>query len=107
AKINEAILNQEVLDKLKVFADSNTLLNIYNDFETEAIGQIEACKNSFKTEDIKNILNNLHTLKGTSGTLGVVRVEKLSREIESQLKQNNLTNLEEGLNELDTAFQEF
>lgn len=106
-KTNNAILNQEVLDKLKVFADTNTLLNIYNDFETEAIEQIESCKNSFKTEDIKNILNNLHTLKGTSGTLGIARVEKLAREIEGRLKQNNLTNLEEGLNELDIAFQEF
>ncbi|MFN3404410.1 MAG: PAS domain S-box protein [Cytophagaceae bacterium] len=110
AKTNpsEGILNLNVLEKLKAFANNETLLKIYHDFEMEALEQIDACKKCSENHDINEILSNLHTLKGTAGTLGVEKVEKLAKHLESNLKTDyNYNKINVDLQELDQAFSEF
>ena len=101
------ILDKEVFDKLKTYANAQTLYKIYSEFEKEAEEQIEELKNSLLTDDIQTILNNLHTMKGTAGTLGVVRLEQLSRQIESKFKSGDQTTLDVEINILFDAFEEF
>ncbi|MFL5728267.1 MAG: response regulator, partial [Cytophagaceae bacterium] len=101
------IFNHEVYDKLKKFANPETLYKIYKQFEKETIGQLEICKNSLQNKDFNVILNNLHTLKGTAGTLGVEKIEKQARQIESNLKENNFEGLESQFEILNQAFSEF
>ena len=104
---NNGIFNEEVFLKLKSFANSETLYKIYKEFEKETEMQIQACKNSFASEEFNVILDNLHALKGTAGTLGVEKVESLAREIESRVKHQNYENLSQALNDLENAFFEF
>lgn len=101
------IFDKEVFDKLKTYANAQTLNKIYSEFEKEVEEQLDVCKNSMLTDDIQTILNNLHTLKGTSGTLGVIKVEKLARQVESDLKSGNPIDLEKELVDLNEAFLEF
>ncbi len=101
------ILDKEVFDKLKNYANAQTLYKIYSEFEKEVEEQIATLKNSLLTDDIQTILNNLHTLKGTAGTLGVVRLEQLSRHIESNLKSGSQINLDKDMNQLFDAFDDF
>lgn len=104
---DDDIFNNEVFQKLKNFANEQTLSKIYKEFEKETITQLKSCKNSLETEDFTNILNNLHTLKGTAGTLGVAKIENLARHIESNLKKQNYDNLHKDFEHLVTAFNEF
>jgi len=101
------IINQEVLESMKSFVDKDTLLSIYQEFEKESSLQLGDCKNMFSFGDFKNIQAHLHTIKGTSGTLGVEKMEKIARLIEGNIKQNNFENITENLNALYQAFDEF
>jgi PAS domain S-box-containing protein len=101
------IFNHEVYDKLKNFANPETLYKIYKQFEKETIDQLELCKNSLQIKDFNVILNNLHTLKGTAGTLGIEKVEKQAKQIESNLKDHNFEGLESQFESLNQAFLEF
>jgi len=104
---NNTIFNHEVFQKLKSFANAETLYKIYKEFEKETESQLELCKNSLLSEDFKVILDNLHAMKGTSGTLGVEKVERISREIEAKMKGNNFENLNSDFQVLEEAFIEF
>ncbi len=101
------ILDKEVFDKLKTYANAQTLYKIYSEFEKEVEEQITVLKNSLLTDDIQTILNNLHTLKGTAGTLGVTGLERLAKHIEGNLKAANQTDLDADMNRLFEAFNEF
>lgn len=101
------VFNLEVFNKLKTFANAQTLNKIYSEFEKETEQQLEECKKSLVTEDIQTILNNLHTMKGTSGTLGVMKLEDQARKIESNLKAQNLETLEADMELLNLIFEEF
>ena len=89
------------------FVDKETLVSIYEEFETESSGILEDCKKSFLIGDFKTIQGHLHTLKGSAGTLGIKEVENISRKIEGNLKQNVFENITEGLQELYLAFEDF
>jgi CheY-like chemotaxis protein/HPt (histidine-containing phosphotransfer) domain-containing protein len=105
--VENDIFNYDVFGKLKKFANAETLFKIYKQFEKETIEQLEICKNSIKNEDFNLILNNLHTLKGAAGTLGVDRVERQAMLIESNLKKNNFEGLDTDFEALNQAFIEF
>jgi response regulator RpfG family c-di-GMP phosphodiesterase len=107
AENNKGIFNEEVFHKLKSFAHTETLYKIYKEFEKETESQLQICKNSLATEEFNVILDNLHALKGTAGTLGVEKVENIAKEIEQRIKQGNHENLSHDLNGLENAFFEF
>ena len=103
----EGVFNQDVIEKLKSFANEETLTKIYKQFEKETIVQLEECRNGIEKSDFQLILNNLHTLKGTAGTLGVDKIEKFSREMEHNLKNSNFSTINSDFENLSTAFEEF
>ncbi len=57
----------------------------------------------------KNILINLHTLKGNAGTLGIEKVTNLTIDIEAKLKEEKsiYKELADDLNKLKLNFEEF
>jgi PAS domain S-box-containing protein len=103
----DSIINEEILKSMMTFVDKDTLFHIYQEFEEETGTQLEDCKSMFGFGDFKNIQLHLHTLKGTAGTLGVVKLEAQARLIESNIKQNNFENITENLTTLYEAFEEF
>jgi PAS domain S-box-containing protein len=107
ANTSNDIFNEEIFNKLKTYANAQTLNKIYSEFEKETEQQLEICKNSLLTEDFQTILNNLHTLKGTAGTLGVSKLESYARTVEGNLKAGRSENLEYEMEELHRIFIEF
>jgi PAS domain S-box-containing protein len=104
---HNGIFNDEVFQKLKAFANPETLYKIYKEFEKETAQQLEICKNSLQNEDFNLILDNLHALKGASGTLGIGKMEQSATEIENNLKNKNYDAISEDLKRLTDAFLEF
>jgi CheY-like chemotaxis protein/HPt (histidine-containing phosphotransfer) domain-containing protein len=105
--LNDGIFNLEVFHKLKSYANAETLYKIYKEYEKETESQLLICKNSIQTEEYNVILDNLHAMKGTSGTLGIEKVERISRDIETKLKSGNYENVTNDFDTLENAFQEF
>ncbi|MBC7451556.1 MAG: response regulator, partial [Cytophagales bacterium] len=105
--IEDPVLDKEVFEKLTQLSGVENIQSIYKEFEGEALEQIEACKKSLESNDFHNILNNLHTLKGVSGTLGLTDLESKTRAVEAKLKIGNYPELEMDLNELEKALNRF
>jgi PAS domain S-box-containing protein len=101
------IIDLEIYYKLQKLSGSEILDQIYKEFENESLEQIDDCKKSLGNSDIHNILNKLHTLKGVSGTLGLIELETLSRAIESKLKFGYYPELNIELDELANAHTRF
>jgi CheY-like chemotaxis protein len=104
---SEPILDKDVFEKLVQLSGVDNIQVIYKEFEYEAFEQLDECKKSAKIGDFHNILNNLHTLKGVSGTLGLIDIEKKSKSIETKLKKGSYPELAEELNDLEKAFNRF
>ncbi|MDO1450391.1 PAS domain S-box protein [Rhodocytophaga aerolata] len=115
AKVKEAevvadgapILNQEVMEQLKKFGGIELLASVFEDFDTETAQLLEESNNYLKNNDYNKILSNLHTLKGSAGTIGADRIANLSRDAESRLKNKITDQLAADLQNLQLFFKEF
>jgi CheY-like chemotaxis protein len=101
------VINQEIVDQLAKYSGPEMVLDILKDFENESNEQIAACSDGLKNQDFKDILSNLHTLKGNAGTLGVEKVAAMAKKIEADLKEENYSFVEQDLADLHKYFVEF
>ncbi len=105
--IQSQILNLDIIDQLKKYSGPEMVLEILNDFEKETKDQIDQCISSLKEEDYQSILRDLHTLKGSAGTLGVEKVADKAKQVEGNLKEHKYDGTSSGLLELNKLFKEF
>ncbi len=105
----DMIINKEIVEQLKKYGGDEMVLNVFADFEKESGEQIESCILSMKDGNYKNILINLHTLKGNAGTLGIEKVSRRTIDIEAKLKKQKriYEGLEDELEMLRESFEEF
>ena len=105
----DMIINKEIVEQLKKYGGDEMVLNVFADFEKESGEQIESCILSLKDGNYKNILINLHTLKGNAGTLGIEKVSRRTIDIEAKLKKQKriYEGLEDELEKLRESFEEF
>jgi CheY-like chemotaxis protein len=104
---NEEIINFEVLNELEKYGGKEIVYETLMDFEEEATALIDACLASVENNDYVNILSKLHTLNGNASTLGVEKVTKCTKMIESNLKEKKYEGLAQDLMALKTLFNEF
>ena len=80
---------------------------ILRDFEQETQDQLDQCQRSLGNQDYQDILSNLHTLKGSAGTLGVEKLAQKAKDIEADLRENKHDEVSKDLLELNKIFKEF
>ncbi len=105
----ECIINFEIVEQLKKYGGEDMVMNVFADFENETTEQIDSCILSLNDDNYKNILINLHTLKGNASTLGIEKVTNITIEIEDKLKNEKriYKGLGNQLKELKQRFEEF
>ena len=101
------VVNSEVVDQLRKYGNEDFIKSVFRGFMDEAQAQIKQCADSVKNDDYKKILDNLHTLKGNAGTLGVEKVAHMASRIEANLRNQDRANLEKDLKILGATFLEF
>jgi response regulator RpfG family c-di-GMP phosphodiesterase len=101
------IVNTEIVDQLVNYTGGDMVVSIFHEFVQETQEQLQGCTMALEEHDYESIRINLHTLKGTSGTLGVEKVANLSTEIEGKLKVGPYEGLDQDLNKLEAYFEEF
>jgi PAS domain S-box-containing protein len=97
----------EVIRSLKEMVGQEMLLSVYEDFETEAREQIQQVKEAYVRKDVVTIQKELHTLKGNSGTIGLMRIHDITRAIEVPAKDGILDGFEEKMEALEKEFAYF
>ena len=104
---NLKIIDENIIAQLSKYSGPEMVLEILKDFEKETQEQLDQCQNSLKEEDYQSILRDLHTLKGSAGTLGVEKLAQKAKQIELNLKAEEIQNTAADLDELNKIFQEF
>lgn len=101
------IINFDVLDQLRKHVGDDILNETLREFDQEAHALLNDCLTAAASHNIAAILSALHTLKGNSSTLGIERVAMLAKSVESDLKQEKTTMLDQDLQVLTEAIKEF
>nr|MBP8156411.1 response regulator [Leadbetterella sp.] len=97
----------EVISSLREMVGQEMLLSVFEDFEKEAEEQIANSIAAFKNNDVVTIQKELHTLKGNSGTIGLMRIHEITKDIEVPAKAANLEGFEERAAILKHEFEQF
>lgn len=101
------ILNTDVVDQLISLGGVEMLKEMYVDYITEISELLKESRNNIEIKNYNVILGNLHSIKGTSGTLGVMKVSQIAASIEKDLKAKEYTSFVEDFNQLEASFEEF
>jgi PAS domain S-box-containing protein len=103
----EVIIEREAMEQLKKWGGEELMQGAYAEFDEEAAEQLSNCLKSYKEQDFNTLINNLHSLKGSAGTLGVQKLAKTATELEKQFKEKDYTFAEEKLSRLQEEFEEY
>ena len=83
------IINKDIIAQLEKYSGPEMVKEILKEFEKETQEQLDQCQNSLGENDYQSILRDLHTLKGSAGTIGVEKLAHHVKELEGKLKENN------------------
>ncbi|CAG5002877.1 Sensor histidine kinase RcsC [Dyadobacter sp. CECT 9275] len=101
------VLDKEIIDQLKGIGGPDLVLSVFEDFVQESTGLIDEALAAFEKGDIPTVKSNLHTLKGSAGTVGVSQVAEIARDAEWRLKSDDTSTLAQALPELKRAYEKF
>jgi CheY-like chemotaxis protein/HPt (histidine-containing phosphotransfer) domain-containing protein len=94
----------DVINSLKEMVGSEVLKTVFDDFEIESREQLDNTLSGFKNGDINLIQRELHTLKGNSGTIGLMMIHEATKLIEEPAKTGDTSNF---LDKYKALVQEF
>ncbi len=97
----------EIINSLKEMVGAEMLQSVFEDFAGEAREQIDKTGEAYRNGDVVTIQKELHTLKGNSGTIGLMRIHEIVKEIEVPAKTGNLENFETRFETLKQEFDTF
>jgi len=101
------IINQKILVNIERHGGKDILHPLLEDFENETKEQIANCFKALRAGDFEGVRLELHTLKGSAGTLGIEKVAKCAEKIEAKLKTEKPSDLKQKLKLLNNNFNEF
>ncbi len=101
------IVDLEIVGQLRQLGGMELVSSIFEDFVAEATELVNEAVAAFADHDIATVKSNLHTLKGSAGTIGVARVAEIARIGEGKLKTNDTSTLAEDLPKLEQEFKVF
>jgi PAS domain S-box-containing protein len=101
------ILDREIIDQLNGIGGTDLVLSVFEDFVNESNELVAEAVTAYAAGDIKTVKSNLHTLKGSAGTVGVSQVAEIARDAEWRLKSDDTSTLSEALPALEKAYQRF
>ncbi|NLD38792.1 MAG: response regulator [Desulfatiglans sp.] len=71
--------------------DKGLINNLLNDFCEYLPGKINALKDAWANNDVPLIRHEAHTIKGSSGNIGAIALQKTARQIENAAKSGDIT----------------
>lgn len=106
-KITVPDLDRKIVMQLKGIGGADLVRSVYVDFVTESSELIEEATRAYQEQNIQIVKNNLHTLKGSAGTVGAAHIAAIATDAEMRLKTNDTSTLDQAIPELNQAFKNF
>lgn len=101
------LIDLEFYEGLKKHIRSDTLIDIYEEYERETKGFMEQLNFLVPAKNYPEILSILHTIKGNAGSLGIFTMADHTRQMEEALRESIYTNLEQDFDLLKVQFSNF
>ena len=76
---HDKIIDENIIGQLAKYSGPEMVKEILKDFEQETQVQLDQCTACLKAGDYEGILRDLHTLKGSAGTLGVAKLAQKAK----------------------------
>ncbi|REG81912.1 response regulator [Algoriphagus antarcticus] len=96
----DAVLDKKVIHQLLKYTPIETIKSIYVDFLREYDQLICHIDTAFQERNIEVLIENLHTLKGNSGTLGANAIFNLSSDADGKARAQDWDSLEKAIKKL-------
>ncbi|MCF6360307.1 MAG: PAS domain S-box protein [Cyclobacteriaceae bacterium] len=104
---SDAVINLQVIEQLKKYGGEGIIDSVYKDFIEETEVQLKACKLEIANKNSNELKKLMHTIKGTSGTLGLDKLTNCTKELETYLIEDNISSFEANFFKLIDNFEEF
>jgi PAS domain S-box-containing protein len=101
------VINPEIVAQLKKFGGADLVASVFEDFDNETSELLHELNIFLNANDQTKILSNLHTLKGSAGTIGAERIANQAKLSEGKLKNKEFIDLKTDLQLLQELFTEF
>ncbi len=101
------LLDKKVFLQLLKYNLKEKITTLLDDFITETDQIFEIVQQALKTRDKNVLIENFHTLKGNSGTLGANSIYQITAELESKVKNENWKDVEALFSKLKTEKELF
>ena len=106
-EISLPILDKEIIDQLKAIGGADLVFSVFEDFVMESNELVDGSVKAYASGDIPTVKSNLHTLKGSAGTVGVSQIAEIAKDAEWRLKSDDTSTLSEALPQLQRAYRKF
>jgi PAS domain S-box-containing protein len=101
------IIDLEIVTQLSQLGGMELVESIFEDFVVESTQLVTEALTAFDDGNIAVVKSNMHTIKGSAGTIGVIRVAEIARVGEAKLKENDTSTLAADLQVLKQEFDAF
>ncbi|MCE7996748.1 MAG: response regulator [Roseivirga sp.] len=103
----DQIIDISVYEDLKRYTRSDSVIDIYEEFEKETSDFLEQLNFLVPAKNYPEILSILHTIKGNAGSLGLLILANHTRQMEGKLKEAHYENLMGDFDLLKGQFSSF
>ncbi|GAB4326838.1 MAG: hypothetical protein OHK0038_00300 [Flammeovirgaceae bacterium] len=101
------LINLDNVKELEKYGGIEMIADTYNEFHDEVIELIKQLDEAIAKGDAKEAKSAMHTIKGTSATLGIERLSKIAKIAEAKLKEGNTQDLDKDARIVKERFKEF
>jgi CheY-like chemotaxis protein/HPt (histidine-containing phosphotransfer) domain-containing protein len=100
-------IDDEILNQLLKYGGENVIKEMLEDFVFETSELLNQSNQAFALNDLAQLKSCIHTIKGSAGTLGVLKVTAIATMIDEQLNLGNYKTLQELMEKLNKTFNDF
>lgn len=103
----DGLFDLQIVKQLAALGGTEMVQEMFVDFIAEAQELIDECEKSMENKNYNVILGNTHSIKGTSGTLGIQLLSTQAKKIEVSIRENKTEHVATDLSELVRIFDLF
>ncbi len=99
--LTASILDKSVIFQLMKYNSQETIKAVIRDFLLDTSSLVKKLEIALAEKNEQDLLENLHILKGNSGTLGANSIYLIAKDTETFIRADNWTLVEEGIAKLN------
>lgn len=105
---NEPVMNPEKIEEFKGFSNGNDdfIIELFEKYFDNSELLINNIRNSCKDGNEPDALFNIHSFKGSSRNMGLIRMGEFLKNWEMYIKEKKLSNCEQKITEMERLFEE-